>query len=247
MMRGVRQIVTFNARQYLAAAATIATALLALHSGIAHGLVRAALQIAVGLAIFWTISSLVVSWLVYDHSPLTRWTWVPNALRTAPESWIAVHTGVDEASAALRALLPGSISRVFDIFDPVEMTEPSIRRARDVVHTDVPAERADYRALPVPAETIDAAVVLLAAHELRSETNRGTLFAEIRRLLVPGGTVLVAEHLRDWANFLAFGPGFLHFHSRGSWRRCFEAARLAIESEFSITPFVHVFVLRRIS
>jgi ubiquinone/menaquinone biosynthesis C-methylase UbiE len=82
---------------------------------------------------------------------------------------------------------------------------------------------------------------------LRTDETRGALFAELRRVLGPGGRVVVAEHLRDWANFMAFGPGFLHFHSRRAWTRCFERARFAIESEFSITPFVRVFVLRRLT
>lgn len=42
-----------------------------------------------------------------------------------------------------------------------------------------------------------------------------------------------------------FGPGFLHFHSRRVWTRCFAAAGLAVHEEFSITPFVRIFVLRR--
>jgi hypothetical protein len=57
--------------------------------------------------------------------------------------------------------------------------------------------------------------------------------------------VVVAEHLRNWANFAAFGPGFLHFFSRRTWARCFRQARFVIDLEFSITPFIRVFVLRR--
>jgi SAM-dependent methyltransferase len=109
------------------------------------------------------------------------------------------------------------------------------------------AERADFRHLPLAKGTIDVALLLLSAHELRSDEARNALFAELRRVLGPGGRVVVAEHMRDWANFLAFGPGVLHFYSRRTWVRCFSRHRFDIHSEFSITPFVHIFVLRRLT
>jgi hypothetical protein len=65
------------------------------------------------------------------------------------------------------------------------------------------------------------------------------------RALQPNGEVVLMEHLRDWPNFLAFGPGFLHFFSRASWRRAVAEAGLQVRIEFSRTPFVHVFILRR--
>jgi ubiquinone/menaquinone biosynthesis C-methylase UbiE len=99
--------------------------------------------------------------------------------------------------------------------------------------------------LPVADRSIDAALFLLSAHELRTERSRAELFGEVARVLAKDGRVVVAEHLRDWPNFVGFGPGFLHFHSRRTWRRCFDRAKLAIEREFHITPFVGVFVLRR--
>jgi SAM-dependent methyltransferase len=136
---------------------------------------------------------------------------------------------------------------VFDIFDPERMTEPSIIRARMVAENVVEPERADFRHLPVATGSIDAALLLLSAHELRTDEARTALFTELRRVLGPGGRVVVAEHLRDAANFLAFGPGFLHFHSRRTWTRCFSRTRFDIHSEFPITPFVRVFVLRRLT
>ena len=90
-------------------------------------------------------------------------------------------------------------------------------------------------------------MLLLSAHELRTRDARIALLKELRRALAPGGKIILAEHLRDWKNFLAFGPGFLHFFSRREWRENAAAAGLAVEREFQITPFIGVFVLRRIS
>jgi hypothetical protein len=56
----------------------------------------------------------------------------------------------------------------------------------------------------------------------------------------------VVEHLRDWANFLAFGPGFLHFLAEQAWQQAAAAGGLRIEKRLRVTPFVNVFVLRKV-
>jgi len=60
------------------------------------------------------------------------------------------------------------------------------------------------------------------------------------------GQILLTEHIRDWKNFLVFGPGFLHFHSRREWQRVAQEAGLSVEREGSVTPFVRWFLLRRL-
>ncbi len=195
----------------------------------------------------WLVTSIVVSWIVYDRSRLMDWDWVLQALGFSPKSWISLHAGHDESSAALSRLFPGASGRVFDIYDAREMTEGSIAVARRLARNEVAAEAADFRHLPLPRGTIDVAMLLLSAHELRSDESRSALFAELRRVLGPAGRVVIAEHLRDWTNFLAFGPGFLHFHSRRAWLRCFSQHRFDVHREFSITPFVRIFVLRRLT
>jgi hypothetical protein len=244
-MRGVRQIVRFNWPFYATAACTLAIATLVTAIVPMARPLRLTFLIGVAAAIFWIAASLTVSWLVYDRSPLMRWAWVARAFDVLPRTWINIHTGLDESTPALRAVFGKSTGRVFDIFDPREMTEPSIRRARRLAHNVVPAEAVDLHRLSTSAGTVDAALLLLSAHELRTEAARSALFGELHRCIVAGGRVVVAEHLRDWANFLAFGPGFLHFHSRRTWRRCFTCARFTILNEFSMTPFVRIFVLTR--
>ncbi len=39
-------------------------------------------------------------------------------------------------------------------------------------------------------------------------------FNEIHRILKKKRPVFLVEHMRDTANFLAFGPGFFHFYPR---------------------------------
>jgi SAM-dependent methyltransferase len=244
-MHGVRQIVRFNWPFYATASLALVV-LLPIIGRLPLGIaILGLLYSAAGLAFLWVAGSLAVSWIVYDRSRLMRWNWIGDALGSRPRTWINIHAGLDESTPILRSLLTGSSGRVIDIFDPVEMTEPSIARARRLARNEIEAESVDFRHLPMPAETIDAALLLLSAHELRTDEARRALLAEIHRVLTPGGRVVVAEHLRDWANFVAFGPGFLHFHSRRTWTRCFARARFCIHAEFSITPFVRVFVLTR--
>ena len=256
MIRGVRQIVRFNWPFYALALAALTIAPPALGRLPVPAALRALLYAVTGLAGLWVAASLVASWIVYDRSPLMRWEWLPRALGFQPDAWINIHSGLDESTPALRTLFGAEHGRVFDMFDPGEMTEPSIARARRAgsrrapladARDGGPRQPVDFHHLPLANGTIEAALLLLSAHELRTDQARTALFTELRRVLGPGGRVVVAEHLRDAANFLAFGPGFLHFHSRRTWTRCFARTRFDIHSEFPITPFVRIFVLRRLT
>jgi SAM-dependent methyltransferase len=244
-MRGVRQIVRFNWPFYAAAVVALVGVELAMTLVSIASATRWVLHAVTGIAAVWIVASLVASWIIYDRSPLSRWEWICEAIALRPRSWINVHAGLDESTPVLRRLLEPSEGRVFDMFDPIQMSEPSIARARRHCRPEVIPECVDFRHLPARAESIDAAFLLLSAHELRTDAARWTLFGELHRVLSPAGRVIVAEHLRDGANFAAFGPGFLHFFSRRTWARCFRQARFVIDREFSITPFIRVFVLRR--
>jgi hypothetical protein len=72
---------------------------------------------------------------------------------------------------------------------------------------------------------------------------RAKWFAEAKRCLTDDGRIIVIEHIRDLANFLAFGPGFLHFHSVKSWERSWESEGLCLIDSFRITHFLRVFVI----
>lgn len=55
--------------------------------------------------------------------------------------------------------------------------------------------------------------------------------------------MIVVEHLCDRANFVAFGPGSLHFHSREAWQSSWQGTGFEIADEFSLTPWVRGFAL----
>jgi hypothetical protein len=197
-----------------------------------------------GGAAYFLFGSLGVSCFIYDRSDLYRWGWLDRALLGASvRRAIYCHCGFDEASAGLRERFRNSEWCVLDHYEPDRMTEASIRRARAAFPPSPGALPSRYDAWPVAAESADVVFGLLAIHELRSEAERSAWFAEARRCLRKGGRVVLVEHVRDMANFLAFGPGFLHFHSTASWRRCGECAGLRLIDQFCVTPFVRVFIL----
>ena len=241
--QGVVQILQFNWRSYVATAGAVGVALVALPFLPSPG--RTVLLLGTAPALFWLISSLMVSHYVYDRFPLYDLNWVRSVLSRAPQRWINFHCGLDETSAILAAIFPDAASQVVDIFDPLAMTETSIQVARRVRHQTIPSTSMRYDSLTFPAESFDAAFSIFAAHELRHHDQRMRLFREIVRTLTPDGEFILMEHSRDWRNFLAFGPGFLHFFSQRAWRKAASDGGLIVRTELSTTPFVHVYVLRR--
>lgn len=241
--QGVLQIVAFNWQMYATAAAALGAAC------VAWPLVgrpeRTAMMAGLAPALFWMAASLVVSHYVYDRSPLYEMDWLARVLAIPMHSWINIHSGWDESSLRLQAIFPDAAGKVVDIFDPRVMTEPSIRRARRLNHGAAVARPARFDALPFGDSSFDAACCIFAAHELRHASERVALLRDIARVLREPGECVVVEHVRDWRNFLAFGPGFLHFFSRGSWRRTASEAGLILANEFAFTPFVRVFIFRR--
>jgi SAM-dependent methyltransferase len=126
------------------------------------------------------------------------------------------------------------------------MPEPGIARAR----AGQPAggapgsEAVDWRRLPYADGAFDTLFLLFAAHELRRPASREGFFRELRRVLAPGGLLLLVEHARDAANFAVFGPGFTHFLAAGEWRRLAALTGFDLAREHRMTPFVRVFHLR---
>jgi SAM-dependent methyltransferase len=207
-------------------------------------LIRSGCAIAFLLALYFLLGSLWVSHLIYDRSDLYRWNWLERALRGIDvRHAVFCHTGLDEASQALHAKYPETQWQVLDHFDKQQMTEASIHRAHALFPPPTGTLAARYNAWPLPARSADVVFGLLAIHELRPEAERRAWFAECARCLREGGRVILVEHLRDVANFVAFGPGFLHFHSKSHWQKSWNSIGLHCLDEFRITPFLQVFVL----
>lgn len=242
--QGVVQIVRFNWRFYAFTLAGCLVAALAAWQ-LPFLWMRASLWLGILATMYLTAASLAVSHYVYDRSGLYRMEWLLALLPNRPERWINIHAGLDETSPLLRSLLPGGQTVTLDIYDAKIMTEPAIAVARQTTVPPVPCIAAQTNDLPLSDSSYDTAFLIFAAHELRAHEARVQFFVELARVLQPEGSIVLVEHLRDAANFAAFGPGAMHFLSRATWERTFMDSGWRIVREAAHTPFVHAFVLGR--
>ncbi len=242
---GLLQIVQFNWPQYAVGFATVGAAVLVLILLPLPLMVRWAILAGIAAAAWWLLASLAASYWIYDLSGLTAWTWLRSHLpsESAGFSVINVHSGFDDTTGRLRDVFSDADVQAVDLYDPRRMTEPSIHRARRAYPPLPGTLAATPEEVPLEDGTADAVLLLLAAHELRQPAERAALFREVHRALKPGGSAVVVEHARNGWNFLAFGPGFLHFLPFAEWRRVARAAGLRTVQEGRVTPFVRYLVL----
>ena len=239
------QILRFNWPWYVAAASVMLAFVLPPRLPRMPAFLPILCYVSAACALFWTAAALLVSHWIYDLSPLRQWKWILEEFRNQPTTIANIHAGFDESTNSLKSLFPGSALQVWDIYDPAVMSQRSIDRARQVKTAATRAARVELSSLPAARETLDAAFVIFAAHEIRSSGAREQFFLEVHRILKPGGGVLLVEHLRDWKNFLAFGPGFFHFLPRREWLRLASRAGFCVTRNFTITPFVKILVLTK--
>ncbi len=240
--RGVLQIVRFNWPFFVTAPLVVLLA--GLGAMLVGGVARLVLVGFVAAAAYWTLASLIASHWIYDLSVLTHWGWLATYFPAMPGRLVNLHSGFDDTSGVLRQAFPRAQWRTWDLHDPTRMSEASIARARRA-SSGPPAEQVDAASLPARTAELDGAFLIFAAHEFRTGAAREALCAELHRVLKPNGKLVLVEHMRDLPNFMAYGPGFLHFLGRAEWLRLARVAGFEINHELRVTPFVRVFVLRR--
>ncbi|HZI48828.1 MAG TPA: class I SAM-dependent methyltransferase [Pyrinomonadaceae bacterium] len=240
---GVLKIIRFNWPWYAAAVALTLGMLLCLFLNLPSRINTVLVVGALVISSLWMLLSLAVSHYVYDRSSVGRGTWLSKLVPSNACRGAIFHAGQDEVSPAVARQFPTLDFQVFDFYDERRNGTDSLRRARALnQHRDLSVKSDE---IPVADSAFDLALVVFAAHEIRDESQRTAFFREIRRVLTPSGRLIVAEHLRDSWNFIAYGPGAFHFLSERTWRRSFASAELKILRETNCTRFVRVFELQK--
>jgi SAM-dependent methyltransferase len=241
-LQGVRSIVRFNWHFY--AEALAAVLVLSLAGALAPGWLGGAALVA-ALAVAAAVSaSLLASFYAYDASGFYRFDWLEPVVAGGTRAG-NFHAGFDETSALLEARFAGIELQAFDFYDPERHTEVSIRRARKAQPPHPGTRSITTSTIPLPNASLDLALCILSAHEIRNRAERVAFFREIRRVLAAGGRAVVAEHFRDLPNILAYTVGAGHFLPRSEWAATFAAAGLRVVDELEPNALITVVMLER--
>lgn len=241
--QGIANIVRFNWHYYVVA--FIAIVFLLLAALFLPYYARISAQIVATLVALSTLVSLAVSYYIYDYSDLYKMPFLNNLPITQQTQLLNINAGFDETSALIKQRYPTAHLTVFDFYQPDKHTEVSIERARKAYPAFADTITINTDSVPLAAKSIDYILLILAAHEIRNHNERATFFEQLNRALHPNGCIIVVEHQRDIANFIAFNFGFLHFFSPNIWQQTFAQAQLSIVSETKITPFISTYILQK--
>jgi hypothetical protein len=221
-----RKVVRFNWPKYLAAPSLVAAVVIARRVGAPSPAVVALLG-AASLGAWWSTSSILATWWVYDHRRVYRH--VADGLGDVG-AWASVHAGFDDATTILAEVLGRSPTAV--VREDVRAGR-SLRRAR---------RSSPARVVPCAGDLgrdLDTVFVTFVAHEVRDVAAQRALFARLASSLRPGGRLVVTEHRRDLANGAAFGPGALHFRRGSTWSRRAGEVGLRPVGDTSLSGLVH--------
>lgn len=185
--------------------------------------------------------SLKVTHKIYDDSTLYELNWLSEYDEEI--SIASFNAGFDETTKIIRYKKPKAKVIALDFYDEQKHTEVSIKRARRAYPKVEGTLEMKSQEIPLPHSSIDLVIGFLSLHEIRDEAERVEFFSNIKKILNDQGEIIVIEHLRDTANFLAYNIGFLHFHSKATWQETFRIAGLHIIEEEKINPFMSKFRL----
>jgi len=241
-LQGVWNIIRFNRQFYVLSVAAVVIIFFLRNNF--NAAIFNALSLSVLLVICSISISLLVSWYIYDYSNLYKLTWIDKS-DFNEKKIVNIHAGFDETSELLKNKFSKSEIIALDFYNPEKHTEISIRRARKAYEPYPDTLHVTTNNLPLNDNSTDKVFAILSAHEIRDDEERISFFKELYRVLKPSGQVIVTEHLRDTANFLAYNIGSFHFHSKATWLITFESAGLKIISETKVTPFITTFILEK--
>jgi SAM-dependent methyltransferase len=127
-----------------------------------------------------------------------------------------LHVGTYRHAYLLSDVLPEATIHTVDCWENQgQPSEPAIADVRALESPPrhqpriVPTRSKSHR-LPFTDASVDVAVFGFGTHEIPTGGPRESLFAEVKRVLKPGGKVLIFEHGNDFHNTIVFGTVIGH-------------------------------------
>ena len=140
-----------------------------------------------------------------------------------------LHIGTYRHSYIVADLLPTAVVHSIDCWgEPGNPHEIAIRDVRDLEcppthHPRIRTGRAEEYTLPLSDASCDVVVLGFGTHEIPDDGPLEKVFSEVKRVLKPGGKVLMFEHGNDFHNVIIFGPVIGHVVPRNEWADKFKA------------------------
>lgn len=241
--QGITNIIRFNWHLYAISLAIMSALLIA--NSFLPGLPGLAAKTFLFFIALSILISLGVSFYIYDISDFYSLSWL-KSIDIGPHAHILnINAGFDETSQVLKNKFPQSTLTVVDFYDPVKHTEISIERARKAYPKYPGTSMINTSDTILPAGSVNCALLIFAAHEIRNDQERIAFFRQIRQTLAIDGQLVIVEHLRDKYNFFAYNIGAFHFFTRRTWEHTFKAAGFAAWQERKINRFVSIFCLKK--
>jgi SAM-dependent methyltransferase len=133
---------------------------------------------------------------------------------------------------------------VIDVYNPQVTPSPALFRARRRAPRPVPDPRLSWRdgslsLLPLPDDSSGVVILHEVASEFAQSGDRNRLLREVRRILAPGGRLLLAERVRTPTTILATGPASWGLRPAAEWGGWLRAAGLHLSSESLLHDIVY--------
>ena len=202
-------------------------------------------------ALVLILNIVIASFIVYDLGRRREYDRLAE-LANLDEANVVIDVtcGKLRGTQGLLSRFAGGHYFVLDIYDPDKMADAALRRARTmipVLDTDrrIYRRSAKFDGLPIPHNWADIVYCSFSLHELHNAEDRHKIFAEFARILKPNGQLLIAEHSRNWLNFIAFGPGIFSFFPSATWAKHISEAGLVIKHQERWRGLAHLWVAER--